>query len=167
QSRTASASIANSALAFAYQGQGMYQPVGGNFVSGDGQAISRPDVFKPEAAIFQAVSNHDAVHEDVMRRRQILRTAMRGSLTQLQTATTHAEVQKVTGVILAEVAELEATDRELMFSAQQAVLLDIQNRADKERQQKAVHQEQAQEMTESLRHFTSALTPPSFITRQP
>jgi len=167
QSRTEIATLATSSLAVAYQGQGLYQEVGGTFVSRDGQSVSRPDVFKPEAAIFQAVANHDAVHEDVMRRRQVMRTALRKSLTQLEAAGTHAEVQKVTGVILAEVAELEATDRELVFSAQQAVLLDIQNRADKERQQKAATQEQAHEMNESLRHFTEALVPPSFISSRP
>lgn len=166
QSRTEIAAIANSALAVAYQGQGLYRAIGSAFVSGDGQAITRPDVFKPEAAIFQAVANHDAVHEDVMRRRQAMRSALHSSLTQLQTAATHAEVQKVTGVILAEMAELEATDRELVFSAQQAVLLDIQNRADKERQQKATSQEQAHEMQEGLQRFTQALIPPSFITKR-
>lgn len=167
QSRTEIATLATSSTAVTYQGEGLYQAVGGTFVSRDGQAVSRPDVFKPEAAIFQAVANHDAVHEDVMRRRQVMRTALRKSLMQLQAAETHAEVQKVTGVMLAEVAELEATDRELVFSAQQAVLLDIQNRADKERQQKATSQEQAREMNESLRHFTEALVPPSFISSRP
>ena len=160
-------SLADSTLGVAYQGQGIYQAVGGSFLSGDGQAVPRADVFKPEAAIFQAIANHDAVHEDVMQRRQVLKTALRSSLAQLQAATTHAEVQKATGVMIAEVAELEATDRELQFAAQQAQLMDIQNRADKERQQKAASQEQAREMTESLRHFTEALKPPSFISSKP
>lgn len=163
KARSEITALADSAAALAYKGQGIYQAFGSMFVSRDGKTIARPDVFKPEAAIFQAVANHDAVHEDVMQRRQVLRTALRGTLSQLQAATTHAEVQKLSGVILAQSAELEATDRELEFATQHAVLLDIQNRANKERAEKAAGQEQAQEMQESLVHFVKALTPPTFI----
>lgn len=167
KARSEIAGLAESAMAVAYQGQGIYQAVGSVFVSRDGNAIARSDVFKPEAAIFQAVTNHDAVYEDVMQRRQVLRAALRTTLAQLQAATTHAEIQKVTGVILAQSAEMEATDRELAFAAQHVVLLDIQNRADKEREHKAASQEQAQEMQESMLHFVKALTPPTFISSRP
>jgi hypothetical protein len=167
KSRTELATLAKSSLGVAYDGQGLYQAVGRSFLSRDGQAVTRPDVFKPEAAIFQAVANHDAVQEDVTQRRRVLRAALRSTVSQLQAATTHAEVQKLTGIMIAEVAELEAIDRELDASARQVALLDIQNRANKERQQKAANQEQTREMTESLRHFVGALKPPTFISARP
>ena len=133
------------------------------FTSRDGQTVNRPDVFKPEAAIFQAVANYDAVRDEVTRRHEALRSAMRDSVTQLQAATTHAEVQKANGVILAEHAAREAAVWELEVASQKAVLIDIQNRATKELEQKAANQEQTRELTEGLRHFTDILRPPSFI----
>ena len=164
-SRTEIALSATTAEGTTYDGDGVYAPVGESYVSRDGQTVPRSDVFKPEGAIFAAVRDHDAVYEDVMHRREVLRAAIQRTLAELQAATTHAEVLKATGVLLAQHAELEATDREVVFATQKAVLLDLQNRADKDRREKARNQEQAHEFSEGLRHFSDAVRPPMFGTR--
>ena len=125
-----------------YAGDGLYTPVGETYLSRSGEFITRPEVFKPEAAIFNAVRDADAVYEDVQARRSALRAALGKTAAQLQSATTHAEVLKATGVVLAQQAELDAAAQDLTAAVQKAVLLDIQNRADRERQEKAQDQEQ-------------------------
>ena len=137
--------------------------MGETFLSRSGEFITRPEVFKPEAAIFNAVRDADVVYEDVQTRRAALRSALGKTATQLQNATTHAEVLKATGVVLAQQAELDAAAQDLTAAVQKAVLLDIQNRADKERQEKAQDQEQTAEFSEALRLFSGALRPPTFV----
>jgi len=162
-SRTEIAATATSSDGTSYAGDGLYTPVGETFLSRGGEFVTRPDVFKPEAAIFNAVKNYDAVYEETQTRRAALRSALGETLTQLQNATTHAEVMKTSGVLIAQQAELKAIDDDLAMAAQKAVLLDLQNRADKDRQEKARNQEQAAEFSESLRLFSGALRLPSFI----
>ncbi len=162
QSRAALATVATSLDALTYNDTDLYRPPGDSFVTRDGRLVARADDFKPEAAVFGAVRDYDAVQEDVAPRRESLRAGIQQTLTQLQAATTHSAVQKGIGVLLAQQAELEATDRELTFAAQKAVLLDLQNRAERDRQEKAGRQEQAQEFTEALRHLGAALRPPAF-----
>ena len=148
-----------------YDGGALYTPVGDIFLSRDGEVVVRPDVFKPEGAIFNAVLDHDRVYDDVMGRRQMLRLGREQTMAQLQVATTHAEIQKAPADLLAQQGELEAADRELTFATQKAQLLDLQNRADTSRQEKAMQQEQAQEFTERLRSFSQLLRPPQFLNR--
>ena len=162
-SRVEIATAATSIDGTTFEGDGLYTPVGETFLSRSGEFITRPDVFKPEAAIFNAVKNYDAVYEDAQTRRAELRSALGKTLTQVQAATTHAEVMKTTGVLIAQQTELKAIDDDLAVAAQKAVLLDLQNRADKERQEKAKNQEQAVEFSEALRLFSGALRLPSFI----
>ena len=146
-----------------YAGDGLYTPVGETYLSRSGEFITRPEVFKPEAAIFNAVRDADAVYEDVQTRRAALSAALGKTTAQLQNATTHAEVLKATGVMLAQQAELDAAAQELTAAVQKAVLLDIQNRADQQRQEKAQDQEQSTEFSEALRLFSGALRPPTFV----
>ncbi len=157
--------IATAATSFdgtTYEGDGLYTPVGETYLSRSGQFITRPDVFKPEAAIFNAVKNYDAVYEDAQTRRAEIRSALGKTLTQAQAATTHAEILKTTGVLIAQQTELKAIDDDLAMAGQKAMLLDLQNRADKERQESAQNQEQAVEFSEALRLFSGALSLPSF-----
>ncbi len=129
---------------------------GGEPVNGDNQ-LAR------EQAIFQAVANYDAVREQVVRRSDALKVALKESVVQAQAAGTHAEVLKVNGVIAAEHAAREAAAWELDVAAQQAMMLDIQNRAAKEAAEKTARQEQSVDLADGLRHFTQNLRPPSFI----
>ncbi len=164
RSRVDIAAASTSAEGTAYTGDGLYQSVGDSFATRDGQTVARPDAFKPQAAIFNAVHDHDVVYEDVMARRKALRQGIEQTVSQLQNATTHVEVMKTTGVLMAQQAEMDATDHELQFATEKAILIDLQNRADKERQEKAAAQEQTRELTEALNHFGQALRPGVFTT---
>ncbi|HRZ55293.1 MAG TPA: hypothetical protein P5525_07540, partial [Candidatus Paceibacterota bacterium] len=121
-----------------YTGGGLFRPVGEAFRTIDGDLIPRQDdTFKPYAAVIRAVANHDAVEQDVLARRQSLRAAIHQTLAALQAAATDAEAQKLHGVLLGQMADLEAIDRELGFAAQRAIIQDIENRNDTLRQEAA------------------------------
>ena len=163
QSRADLAINATSQDALIYDDFGLYQAPGDSFVTRGGRTVARGDEFKPQAAIFNAVRDHDAVMEDVNTRREAIRSAMQQTVSQAQAATTHAEVQKATSVLITQQAELQAIDWEATMSGLKAVLLDIQNCAAAEREQKAKAQEQGEEFSEALGKFTKLLRPPSFI----
>lgn len=163
RSRVDLATSSTSAEAAAYSGDGLYQPVGESFTSRDGASVARPDVFKPEGAVFNAVRDHDSVYDDVMVRRQALIEGIEEAAAQLQSATSLVESKKATGVLVAQQAKLQAADSELAIATQKAILIDLQNRADKERQEKAAAQEQSRELVEALRHYGRALRPGTFL----
>lgn len=158
--------IATAATSFdgtTYDGHGLYTPVGETWLSRSGQFITRPDVFKPEAAIFNAARDYDAVSEDVKTRRAALRSGMQKTASQMQAATTHVEALKATGVLIAQHAELDATDREQNQAAEKVEVTAQVNEAAKELQEKARNQEQAVEFDEALQEFIKMLRPPSFV----
>ncbi len=150
---------ADSSFAVDYTDAGLYRPVRQTFRTWGGTEQERPDVFKPEAALFSAVAEHDAVHADVTARREKLRTAVRETLVQLQGATNQVEVLKATGVLLAQHAELETVERETAAAANRAFLIDLQNRAAKEREEKAGRQEAASDFRESIIGLQSFIAP--------
>jgi hypothetical protein len=145
-----------------YSGAGLFHVVGNTFTTLDGQVIHRDDEsYKPYAAIINAVGNHDAVERDVLQRRQNLRTAMQQTLQGLQAATTEAEVAKLHGVLLGQLVELEATDHELSFASQRAMVQDIDSPNDAQRQEAAAHEEQAAEFHRSVDNLRQLLRPPT------
>lgn len=145
-----------------YTGGGLFRPVGEAFRTIDGELIPRQDeTFKPYAAVIRAVANHDAVEQDVLARRQNLRAAIRQTLDALQAAATDAEAQKLHGVLLGQTADLEAIDRELGFASQRAIVQDIENRNDTQRQEAAAREEQAAEFQRSVDHLRQLLRPPT------
>lgn len=162
KSRLELAMNATSQNALSYDGAGLFVAPEEFFTSRDGHQVARADNYKPQAAVFRAVLDFDAVHEDVKVRRKTLRGSMQQTVRQLEAATTHAEVQKATGVLLAQQAELQSTDHELDVAIQKAVLLDLQNRAAREVEEKARAQEQAQEFGEAVDRFTRMLRLPDF-----
>lgn len=167
RSRLDLATSATSRDALAYTGAGLYQSVGSTFTTRNGREVRRSDAFKPEDAVFKAVLDHDAVHEDVQRRRDATRFAIQQTLTQLQAATTHTESQKAAGVLIAQNADLAAIDRELQFALERIQTLEIQNRAERERNEKASREEQAAEFKEGLRLFAELVRPPNFSVPKP
>lgn len=159
RSREELAAEATSSYAVDYTDSGLYAPVGETFRSPDGDTVVRPDVFKPEAALFSAVAEHDAVHRQVTLRREKLRGAMRETLSQLQGATNQVEILKASGVLMAQHAELDTLERETAAAAERVKVLDAQNRAAEKRAEKAEEQESAVALNEALRAFGKALKP--------
>ena len=86
-------------------------------------------------------------------RREALRGKIATTTEQLQAASTDAETQKLTGVLVGYGAELDAVDREVAQAAAQVATQDAENRADRERQEAARREEREAQMAESFRRY--------------
>jgi len=84
----------------------------------------------------------------------------------LQAASTDAETQKLTGVLVGYNAELTTVDHEIDNAAGQVLTQDAENRADKERDDQARREERQAQIEESFRRYGEVFqletTPPTF-----
>jgi hypothetical protein len=138
--------------------EGLYQDITDTSLSG----ISVPrvgDFYKPFAALENASANYTAVYDDVMQRRQTLKGQMVSTVNRLQAATTDAEAQKLQGVVTAQAAELQAIDQEVTVAASQAMVQDIANRNNAEKQQQARNEELAAERHDAFTKFGGMMLP--------
>ena len=151
--------LSNGVSALQYNANGLYNTVTG--ISFSGVAVPRPEeVYRKFGAINQTAENYVAVYDDVFTRRKALKGQMAATTTQLQAATTDAETQKLTGVLVGQSAELEAIDRELEITAHaQAVVQDIENRNDEARQAQAVAEELAADRHDAMHKMGRMLIP--------
>ena len=72
---------------------------------------------------------------------------------QLKSATTDAEVQKLQGVLIGLSAALNNTDYEINQATTSALVQDIANRNDTQRQVQAQQQQQHAEFTEAIQKY--------------
>ena len=94
-----------------------------------------------------------------MQRRQVLKGQMVTTVNQLQASTTDAETQKLQGVVTAQAAQLQAIDQEVADAASQAVVQDIANRNNAEKQQQARNEELAAERHDAFKKFGGMMLP--------
>ena len=163
--------IADGAQALSYDANGLYQSLGATFQTPGGVEMPRAEeLYRKFGAIQQGSQNFQAVTDDVLSRRESLRQQIATTTQQLQAATTDAETQKLTGVLVGYDAELQAVDREIDQAAAQLAAQDIENRADKERQDEARREERAAQMEEGFRRFGEVFrldtSAPAFPTRR-
>jgi len=71
----------------------------------------------------------------------------------LQSANTASEVQKLTGVMIGLNAALSATDKELDHATTLALVQDIENRNDADKQVRSRREEQKAELLETLGNY--------------
>jgi hypothetical protein len=141
-------------LALTYNNAGIYATVGASFQTPGGQTIQRPaDEFKPFAAVINSASNYIAVADNAAQRRTAIKDQIAQTTQQLQNATTDAEVQKLHGVLTSLNSDLASTDDEVNQSASAAVVQDIQNRNDQQKQAQALTEEQNAEFTEAVSNY--------------
>lgn len=160
---------ANGTAALTYDANGLYHEIGATFSTPSGQTIKRnPDDYKANEAINNATANYAAVTADVLKRRQALKDAIASTTKALQSATTAAEVQKLTGVLIGQNAALGATDKEIDQAVDVSVEQDIENRNDRQKQATAEQEEQKAEMVETFGNFRKDFQlnnqPPKFPT---
>ncbi len=128
------------------------------------------ETYRKFGAIQQGSQNFQAVTDDVLSRRESLRQQIATTTQQLQASTTDAETQKLTGVLVGYNAELQAVDKEMDQAAAQVATQDIENRADKERQDEARREERRAQMEEGTRRFGEVFrldtTAPAFPRRR-
>lgn len=148
---------ASGADALRYSANGLYRSPGTTFKTPAGVELPRAeDIYKKFGAIQQSSLNLQTVTADVATRREALRQQIATTTQQLQSATTDAETQKLTGVLIGYNAELAAVDREVEQAATQLAAQDIENRADQERQTTARREERRAQIAEGFRRSSEA-----------
>jgi hypothetical protein len=145
---------ANGIRALEYTGNGLYTNLGSTFTTPDGVQLPRAeDLYRKYGAIQQSSQNFQGVTTDVLARRTNLRNQIASTTTQLQAASTDAETQKLTGVLVGYNAELATVDHEIDNAAGQVLTQDAENRADKERDDQARREERQAQIEESFRRY--------------
>ena len=139
-----------------YNGSGIYATVGTSFQTPGGQTVQRPaDQYKPFAAINRTADNFVAVADDAAKRRATIKDEIAQTTQQLQNATTDAEVQKLHGVLTSLNADLASTDAEVNQAVGSALVQDIQNRNDQQKQAQALTEQQNAQFTEAVNNYTA------------
>ena len=148
--------IADGNYALTYNDGGIFATVGASFQTPGGATIQRPaDLYKPFAAINRTADNFVAVADDAAQRRTNLRKQIAQTTDQLKSATTDAEVQKLQGVLTGLNGALASTDAEVNQAVGSALVQDIQNRNDEQKQQKALLEQQNAEFHEAINNYAT------------
>jgi len=161
---------ADAGQAMNYTGRGLYRSIGNHFSTPGGAKVNRrPEPYRALAAVQQTTDNFLAVSSDAALRRVALKQQLAVTTEQLRAARTDAEVQKLSAVLTGLSAALESTDQELGQATASAVVQDIANRAEAQRQLEARKEQQHAEFTEALtqygRTFRLLNAPVAFPTR--
>ena len=147
---------ANGNIALTYNDNGIYATVGTSFQTPRGQTVQRPaNQYEPFSAVINTASNYVAVADNAAKRRATLKDQIAQTTQQLQNATTDAEVQKLHGVLTSLNADLASTDDEVNQAASSAMVQDIQNRNDQQKQIQALTEQQNAEFTEAVSNYTA------------
>jgi hypothetical protein len=148
-------SSADGSYALIYNDNGIYSSVGVSFQTPGGQTIQRPaDQYKKFAAINDTANNYVSVADDAASRRAAIKNQIAQTTQQLQAATTDAQVQKLHAVLTSLNADLASTDDEVHQAASSALVQDIQNRNDQQKQIQALTEQQNAEFEESVSNYT-------------
>ena len=141
-----------------YDANGLYHNIGATFTTPGSNTVSRDqNSYRPFAAINETTQNFSNVYANVTARRAALKQAIADTTTQLQAATTSSEVQKLTGVLIGQNAELAATDKELDHAANVSAVQTAENQNDQAKQQQARLEEQQAEFSEAVRKYNSTM----------
>ena len=148
----------------------LYQSIGETFTTPGGYKLPRAEeLYRKFAASQRTTQNFESVYDDVSQRRKVLKGRIAETTQQLQASTTDAETQKLNGVLSGYNAELAATDKEVDQAMAESLVLDIQNREDREKQEQARKEERMAEFSEAMRSYSKTFrindAPPAFPTR--
>ena len=101
----------------------------------------------------KTTDNYSSVSTDATARRVALKQEIAATTEQLKSATTDVEIQKLTGVLIGLSSALNNTDYEINQATASAVVQDIANRNDTQRQVEADKQQQHAEFTEAVQRY--------------
>jgi hypothetical protein len=147
---------ANGNIALTYNDSGIYATVGTSFQTPRGQTVQRPaNQYAPFSAVINTASNYVAVADNAAQRRAAIKDQIAQTTEQLQNATTDAQVQKLHGVLTSLNGDLASTDDEVNQAASAAMVQDIQNRNDQQKQIQALTEQQNAEFTEAVSNYTA------------
>lgn len=161
---------ANAGSAMVYDANGLFTGVGTTFNTPRGATVARPEApYLPVAAVQKTTDNYLAVSNDATARRVALKEQIAATSEALKTATTDAEVQKLTGVLVGLSSALNNTDYEINQATSSAIIQDIANRNDAQRQAEAQKEQQHAEFTEAVQQYGQTFrllnAPTAFPTR--
>jgi hypothetical protein len=149
-------SNANGNIALTYNNNGIYTTVGTSFQTPKGQTIQRPtNQYQRFSAIINTASNYVAVADNAVQRRATIKTTIAQTTQQLQAATTDAQVQKLHAVLTSLNADLASTDDEVNQAATSALVQDIQNRNDQQKQVQALTEQQNASFEEATSNYVT------------
>jgi vacuolar-type H+-ATPase subunit I/STV1 len=147
---------ANGNVALTYNDDGIYATVGTSFQTPRGQTVQRPpDQYEKYSAVINAASNYVAVADNAAQRRATIKDEIAQTTQQLQAATTDAQVQKLHAVLTSLNADLASTDDEVNQAAASAMVQDIQNRNDQQKQVEALTEQQDAEFEEATSNYVT------------
>jgi hypothetical protein len=144
----------NAGQAMRYNASGLFHSIGTTFTTPDGKSVTRLETpYLPVAAVQKTTDNYLSVSTDATARRIALKEQIAATTDQLKAAQTDAEVQKLTGVLIGLSSALNNTDYEIHEATTSAVVQDIANRNDAQRQIEAKKEQQHAEFTEALQKY--------------
>jgi hypothetical protein len=147
---------ANGNIALTYNDGGIYATVGTSFQTPGGQTIQRPpNQYEPYSAVINSASNYVSVADNAEQRRETIKDEIAQTTEQLQNASSDAQVQKLHAVLTSLNGDLASTDDELNQAADSAVVQDIQNRNDQQKQIQALTEQQNAEFEEAVSNYTA------------
>ena len=145
---------ADSVASFAYDGGGLFHVVGKDFKTPGGTTVTRmTELYRAIAAVQQTTQNYLAVSKDASSRRVALKAEMAKTVESLKSAQSDAEVQKLTGILVGLNGALDSTEHEVDQATASALVQDIANRADDQRQTEAKKEQQHAEFTEAVEKY--------------
>jgi hypothetical protein len=151
---------ASGAAALAYDANGLYRAPGPIILTADGRQTPRIfEKYRKFDAVTQAKNTLEDVMRDTEERRQSLRQQLQQTLGQLRSATTMAEVAKLSGVLSAQNAELAAIDREREAPLSRLLTQHIENQTDEARQALARREERVADFRAASEKLGTFLTP--------
>ncbi len=143
--------VADGAQAMSYTASGLYRAIGTSFNTPGGSTVARQkDAYKSYAAMEKTAQNYLTVSDNAATRRAEIKTKIAATSDQLKASTTDAEVQKLTGVMIGLQADLSSVDHEMNQAMASALVQDIENRNDAQKQAQAQRDQQHAEFTESM-----------------
>ncbi len=101
----------------------------------------------------KTADNFLSVSADAATRRVALKEEIARTTTALKNATTDAEVQKLTGVLIGLSSALNNTDYEINQATASALVQDVADRNDAQRQVEAKKEQQHAEFTEAVQKY--------------
>lgn len=147
---------ANGNVALTYNDGGIYATVGTSFQTPRGQTIQRPSTnYEQFSAVINSASNYVAVADNAAQRRATIKDQIAQTTQQLQAATTDAQVQKLHAVLTSLNGDLASTDDEVNQAATSALVQDIQNRNDQQKQVEALTEQQNAEFEEATSNYVA------------
>ena len=154
QTLTTLESTVNAGQAMLYDANGLYHSIGTTFDTPNGVTVTRRQpTYLPVAAVQKTTDNYLSVSTDATSRRIALKGQIAATTDALKAAQTDAEVQKLTGVLIGLSSALNNTDYEINQATTAALVQDIANRNDAQRQIEAKKEQQHAEFTEAMQKY--------------